>query len=116
MTYSGNYRLGDLFSSRREKGRAGLPTLSVTLNDGLVNRENLDRKQDTNLAPEEHRPSLYWSHRLSKWRYFGREDNPMLRKRKGCACRRSREWYWFWKYGVSRTATKERCISETHCT
>ena len=54
MTYSGNYRLGDLFSSRREKGRAGLPTLSVTLNYGLVNREDLERKQDTNLAPEEH--------------------------------------------------------------
>jgi|JI8StandDraft_1071087.scaffolds.fasta_scaffold01273_3 type I restriction enzyme S subunit len=54
MTYSGNRRLGDLFSSRREKGRPGLPTLSVTLNDGLVNREDLDRKQETNLAPEEH--------------------------------------------------------------
>lgn len=54
MTYEGNCRLGDLFSSRREKGRPGLPTLSVTLNDGLVNREDLDRKQDTNLSPEEH--------------------------------------------------------------
>ena len=54
MTYSGNYRLGDLFSSRREKGRAGLPTLSVTMNDGLVNRDDLDRKQETNLTPEEH--------------------------------------------------------------
>lgn len=54
MTYEGNCRLGDLFTSRREKGRAGLPTLSVTLNDGLVNREDLDRKQETSLAPEEH--------------------------------------------------------------
>lgn len=54
MIYDGNCRLGDLFTSRREKGRAGLPTLSVTLNDGLVNRDDLDRKQDTNLAPEEH--------------------------------------------------------------
>lgn len=54
MTYEGNCRLGDLFTSRREKGRAGLPTLSVTLNNGLVNREDLDRKQDTNLSPEEH--------------------------------------------------------------
>ena len=54
MSYSGNCRLGDLFSSRREKGRAGLPTLSVTLNDGLVNREDLARKQETNLSPEEH--------------------------------------------------------------
>lgn len=54
MTYTGNCHLGDFFSSRRERGRLGLPTLSVTLNDGLVNREDLDRKQDTNLAPQEH--------------------------------------------------------------
>ncbi|MBK7675636.1 MAG: restriction endonuclease subunit S [Candidatus Accumulibacter sp.] len=54
MTYAGNCRLGDLFTSRREKGRSGLPTLSVTLNDGLVNREDLCRKQETSLAPEEH--------------------------------------------------------------
>jgi len=32
MSYSGNCRLGDLFSSRREKGRAGSPTFPVTLN------------------------------------------------------------------------------------
>lgn len=54
MIYEGDCRLGDLFSNRREKGRAGLPTLSVTLNDGLVSRGDLDRKQDTTLSPEEH--------------------------------------------------------------
>ena len=54
MTYSGNCHLGDLFTSRREKGVQVLPTLSVTLNDGLVNREDLDRKQGTELTPEEH--------------------------------------------------------------
>jgi len=54
VIYEGNCRLGDLFNSRREKGRAGLPTLSVTLNDGLINREDLARKQDTTLTPEEH--------------------------------------------------------------
>lgn len=54
MIYEGNCRLGDLFTSRRQKGRPGLPTLSVTLNDGLVNREDMERKQDTSLAPEEH--------------------------------------------------------------
>lgn len=47
-------RLGKVFKSRRTKGQAGLPTLSVTLNDGLVERASLDRKTDTNLAPEEH--------------------------------------------------------------
>lgn len=54
MTYSGNCRLGDLFSNRRQNGRADVPTLSVTLNNGLVPREDLDRKQETSLAPEEH--------------------------------------------------------------
>lgn len=54
MIYEGNCRLGDLFKSRRERGRAGLPLFSVTLNDGLVDRESLDRKQDTSLTPEEH--------------------------------------------------------------
>ena len=47
-------RMGDLFESRRERGRPGLPLLSVTMNDGLVDREDLDRKQDSALAPEEH--------------------------------------------------------------
>lgn len=47
-------RLGDLFDSRKERGRPGLPLLSVTMNDGLVDREDLDRKQDTTLTPEEH--------------------------------------------------------------
>lgn len=47
-------RLGDLFESRRERGLAGLPTLSVTMNDGLVDREDLDRKQESALMPEQH--------------------------------------------------------------
>jgi len=47
-------RLGNVFKSRREKGREGLPTLSVTLNDGLVLRESLERKTETTLSPEEH--------------------------------------------------------------
>jgi type I restriction enzyme S subunit len=47
-------KLGELFESSREKGRPGLPTMSVTLNDGLVLRDSLERKTDTNLAPTEH--------------------------------------------------------------
>lgn len=54
MIYAGSCRLGDLFESRKERGRAGLPLMSVTLNDGLVEREELDRKQVSALAPEEH--------------------------------------------------------------
>jgi type I restriction enzyme S subunit len=47
-------RLGDLFENRRERGRPGLPLLSVTMNDGLVDREDLDRKQESALTPGEH--------------------------------------------------------------
>lgn len=47
-------RLGDLFESRRERGRSGLPLFSVTIDSGLVDRETLDRKQDSALTPEEH--------------------------------------------------------------
>lgn len=54
MAYEGSQRLGELFKSRREKGKPGLPTLSVTLNNGLVDRASLDRKTDTNLAEDEH--------------------------------------------------------------
>jgi type I restriction enzyme S subunit len=54
MVYTGNYRLGDLFESRREKGSRGLPLLSVTLTNGMVDREELKRKQETELTDEEH--------------------------------------------------------------
>ena len=47
-------RLGKVFKSRRTRGHAGLPTLSVTMNGGLVARDLLERKTDTNLDPEEH--------------------------------------------------------------
>lgn len=46
--------LGDYFTSSREKGKAGLPLLSVTLNNGIVQRNELDRRTETNIAPEEH--------------------------------------------------------------
>ena len=48
------FRLGELFRSRKESGVAGLPVLSVTMNDGLVHRDTLDRKTDGKLAPDEH--------------------------------------------------------------
>ncbi len=46
--------LGDLFRSRKEPGVTGLPVLSVTMNDGLVHRDTLDRKDDGKLAPKDH--------------------------------------------------------------
>lgn len=54
MIYEGNFRLGDLLKSRREKGREGLPVLSVTVEQGLVGRDSLDRRQETTLLPEDH--------------------------------------------------------------
>ena len=54
MVYEGNHRLGDLFKSRKEKGKSGLPTISVTLTNGLVDRDSLDRKTDTALSEAEH--------------------------------------------------------------
>lgn len=54
MAYEGQTKLGDFFSSRRDKGLPGLPTLSVTLDRGLVERASLDRKTETNLEDAEH--------------------------------------------------------------
>ncbi|WP_051270567.1 restriction endonuclease subunit S [Pseudomonas vranovensis] len=46
--------LGDYFTSSREKGKVGLPLLSVTLNNGIVQRNDLERKTETKITPEEH--------------------------------------------------------------
>lgn len=54
MAYAGSTNLGALFANRREKGLSGLPTLSVTLDSGLVERASLDRKTETNLEDAEH--------------------------------------------------------------
>ena len=47
-------RLGELFRERREPGRSGLPTMSVTMADGIVDRESLDRRVLSDLRPEQH--------------------------------------------------------------
>lgn len=54
MIYKGSHKLGDFFTSRRERGMPGLPMLSVTMNNGVVTRESLGRKMETNLSDEEH--------------------------------------------------------------
>jgi type I restriction enzyme S subunit len=46
--------LGELFKNRREPGRPDLPLMSVTMNDGLVDRDSLDRKTDSALTSEGH--------------------------------------------------------------
>lgn len=48
------YHLGELFTSRKEKGYDGLPTFSVTINDGLIDRSTLERKMETNLEADQH--------------------------------------------------------------
>lgn len=40
-------KLGDFFTISREKGVEDLPTLSVTMRNGLVRRDSIDRKMDS---------------------------------------------------------------------
>jgi len=47
-------QLGQLFALRKEPGRAGLPVMSVTMERGLVARDSLERRVETDLRPEEH--------------------------------------------------------------
>jgi type I restriction enzyme, S subunit len=51
---SGRPRLGDFFSNRQEPGRPGLPIMSVTMNDSLVLRDDLDRRTESALRPDQH--------------------------------------------------------------
>ncbi len=47
-------RLGDFFNQRQEPGRVGLPIMSVTMNDSLVHRDDIDRRLDSALRPDQH--------------------------------------------------------------
>jgi len=47
-------KLSHYFTHSKRKGRPGLPLASVTMNDGLVLREDMDRKMDTSLSAEDH--------------------------------------------------------------
>ena len=46
--------LGDFFSQRQEIGNPGLPLMSVTMNDSLVLRDDLDRRTESALRPDQH--------------------------------------------------------------
>lgn len=46
--------LGDVFKERRESGQGTLPMLSVTLDQGVIRRDLLDRPFRTTLEQEEH--------------------------------------------------------------
>lgn len=47
-------RLGDFFKQRQEPGRAGLPIMSVTMNDSLVLRDSIERRLESALRPDQH--------------------------------------------------------------
>lgn len=46
--------LGDFFGNRKEPGRADLPVMSVTMNDSLVLRDDLERRTESALRPDQH--------------------------------------------------------------
>ena len=51
---SGGHHLGDFFSNRQEPGRADLPIMSVTMNDSLVLRDDMERRTESALRPDQH--------------------------------------------------------------
>ncbi len=48
------HALGELFAERKESGKTGLPTLSVTMHDGMVDREEHGRRVASELTPADH--------------------------------------------------------------
>jgi type I restriction enzyme, S subunit len=46
--------IGELFEQRTERGTPGLPVMSIVMNDGLVERASVERRVESNLAPEGH--------------------------------------------------------------
>jgi type I restriction enzyme, S subunit len=46
--------IGDLFEQRRERGKPGLPVMSVVMKDGLVERASVERRVESNLSAEGH--------------------------------------------------------------
>jgi type I restriction enzyme S subunit len=44
----------DLFTRRTERGFAGLPIMSIIMGGGMVPRESVDRRVESNLTPEQH--------------------------------------------------------------
>jgi type I restriction enzyme, S subunit len=120
-------RLGGFFSSSRTKGFEGIPILSVTLDRGLVNRDDLERKQETNLTAKEHllvRDGDIAYNTMRMWQgAFGRANSDgivspayvVLRGKRDVdtrffeyAFRRSRSIYLFWAYSYGLTSDRLR--------
>lgn len=120
-------RLSKWFSPSREKGFEGIPTLSVTQNQGLVNRDDLERKQETNLTANEHlvvRDGDIAYNMMRMWQgAYGRASSDgivspayvVLRGKNEVdtrffeyAFRRSRSIYLFWAYSYGLTNDRLR--------
>lgn len=123
-------RLGEWFTESRTKGTEGIPTLSVTLDRGLVNREDLVRKQETNLTAKQHllvRDGDIAYNMMRMWQgAFGRAISDgivspayvVLRGKAGVdtrffeyAFRRPRSIYLFWAYSYGLTNDRLRLYS-----
>ncbi len=48
------YRLGDLFRERKERGNVDLPLLSITADRGVISRDEVDRKDTSNPDKEKY--------------------------------------------------------------
>ncbi|WP_067219146.1 restriction endonuclease subunit S [Stappia indica] len=126
--------LGDFFRVRKEKGEAGLPTLSVTMNDGLVDRADLDRKMETNLAPEEHlrvREGDIAYNMMRMWQgAFGRAEKDgivspayvVVEPREKIDSRFAAHWFksarmihLFWAYSYGLTEDRLRLYADDFC-
>ena len=46
--------IGELFARRTERGKTGLPVMSITRSGGLVERDSVDRRVESNLLPKDH--------------------------------------------------------------
>ena len=123
-------RLAKFFSSSRAKGRDGLPMLSVTLTRGLINRDDMDRKTETNLGADEHllvREGDIAYNMMRMWQgAFGRASVegmvspayvvlcPLASADSGYfeyAFRRDRSIYLFWAYSYGLTNDRLRLYS-----
>lgn len=131
---SASTTLGDFFRVRKEKGEAGLPLLSVTMNDGLIDRADLDRKMETNLAPEQHlrvREGDIAYNMMRMWQgAFGRAEKGglvspayvVVEPRENMDSRFAAHWfksermlYLFWAYSYGLTEDRLRLYADDFC-
>ena len=120
-------RLGKFFTSSRSKGSDGMPTLSVTLMRGLISRDDIVRKTETNLDADEHllvREGDIAYNMMRMWQgAFGRSNRegivspayvvlrPLALADSGYfeyAFRRARSIYLFWAYSYGLTNDRLR--------